>query len=419
MFELDKVEKEAHNPENRATDEWYDNYIQQYKDSEFYNELQNNPYLIRNNREYDPGFLGGVLEGFGFSSGRSNYYEDLLMARNEKLSQIEAQIREQKRNEPAAEVQRKRAAGLNVDLTGGQGIGSGEAAQNDQPIESPGGMNAGAPVQEFTQGVNALWGAFQQAYSMTMGIMSDAQTLKQARNATEAGDIRNLRDMLETANEAVKFGMHGNGYGGDNDAGTPLDYSPKGWLGGLLKSNRTRKRFEKAYTMARMNVENTRKNYEEGKGLKEDIIGYETTRGEFDVAMTNDFARDFAKGIYELSQKLRKLQMQNALRHEQNIAKYEDTKDYGAQAEAENVTAANAIEKMEAEKAVNSFLSEWNEKLERDSKSGNWIERVFANLMLGLMGLTSLNMMPSIGLPSINVTNRAGNVYTTNNNNAQ
>lgn len=165
--------------EDKKSDEWYLNYIDQYKNSEFYEQLRQNPYLRENNRGYEDSLLESILGG---GKGASQYYEDLLSARNEYMNEILGQMREQKRNEPAEEIARRKAAGLNDDLNGGEQIRTGEAVQNDQPLGKGPSMMGG--TQEIERSISSLWNCFTTAYSLTSGLLKDAQVLKAGKLPT-------------------------------------------------------------------------------------------------------------------------------------------------------------------------------------------------------------------------------------------
>lgn len=137
----------------------YDEYLQrieQYKGTSFYNELLNNPYMQY--QEYDGNIFQQLWSDF---TGNTNYidkfYNDRKTSADEYLAQIIDAQREQAYNEPAAQLARRQAAGLNDDLNGGQNIDSGaspEVAPDDTPPDSPADNTLEVATQVASIGMN-------------------------------------------------------------------------------------------------------------------------------------------------------------------------------------------------------------------------------------------------------------------------
>lgn len=409
---MEEAEQQAHSVDNQTSDEWYNKYIEQYKDSEFYEQLRMNPYLRANNAPYQNSFLENI---FGGAKGSTQYYEDLVNARNEYMTEILAQMREQAHNDPAAEVARRKAAGLNDDLSGGQAIGTGEAAQNDQPAGNPPNMMGG--LQEVQNNVATLWSCFTNAYSLTSALLKDAQVLKSGKIANENGEIENFVKWLQAGGKAVEVGMHGNGY--DKDDGSRgygnLGQAPAYFFSKFFRNGKRLKKFESAYNLAQQSVMTTRKAYQESTGLKQDIIENEQKSGEFNVATENNMLREWSADMFRLSRKLQKIELATTTAQLKGMGEYYRNKDFKLMGQIENETLGSARKKIAMENTFNNFMDKWSSKLEKQSQEDG-ISGIFASVMLGMLSLQSMNMMPSIGMPNINVTHRAGNNYVTNNN---
>lgn len=133
--------KETWQQSDYARKRWqsdYDAYlarIEQYKGSSFYDELLNNPYYQF--QDFQGNFFQGVWANtVGDYSAWDKFYNDRKTSGDEYMSQILDAQRQQQYDDPAAQLARRKAAGLNDDLNGGQQIGTGtpgEAVPDDTP----------------------------------------------------------------------------------------------------------------------------------------------------------------------------------------------------------------------------------------------------------------------------------------------
>lgn len=393
---MEETEQQAHSVDNQTSDEWYNKYIEQYKDSEFYEQLKMNPYLRANNAPYQNSMLENI---FGGAKGSTQYYEDLVNARNEYMTEILGQMREQAHNDPAAEVARRKAAGLNDDLSGGQAIGTGEAAQNDQPAGSPPNMMGG--LNEIQNNISTLWSCFTNAYSLTSALIKDAQVLKSGKIANENGEIDNFVKWLQAGGQAVGVGMAGNGYENDESRGYGnLAQAPAYFFSKFFRNGKRLKKFETAYNLAKQSVATTRKAYQESTGLKQDIINNEQKAGEFSVATENDMLREWSKDMFRLSSNLKKIELATNTAQLKGLGTYYRNKDYKLMGEVENETLGSARKKIAMENTFNNFMDRWSSKLEKQSQQGG-IEGVFASVMLGMLSMQSMNMMPAFSIPYV------------------
>lgn len=138
----------------------YDDYmarIEQYKDSNFYQELLNNPYYQY--QEYSPTWFQGVWAELSHStSAFDRFYNERKTSGDEYLSQVLSAKRQQDYNDPAAQLARRTAAGLNDQLNGGSQIGSGESPAT-VPDETP--PNQPEPGQDAQQALDVAGIGFQ------------------------------------------------------------------------------------------------------------------------------------------------------------------------------------------------------------------------------------------------------------------
>lgn len=117
------------------SDQWYWDQIAKYKGTKYWDYLSNNPWLMDNQAAYTPGIFPAIGEAlFGDYSSRVNYYNGLHTQAQQYLDDYLAQMNQQSYDSAASQAERERAAGINPDISGGQGITPGSAAENDQPF---------------------------------------------------------------------------------------------------------------------------------------------------------------------------------------------------------------------------------------------------------------------------------------------
>lgn len=166
-------------PSQSRYDAWYEQYlksIEQYKGTSFYNELLNNPYASRQDAPLN--FFQQLWKGFtGTSAAETNFYNQREQSAAEYMSQILDAHRQQEYNDPAAQMARQKAAGLNPELNGGQNISSGEtpgATPDDTPpvVEAVDDLAAGSQVMSIGmsifQNVFSAVGAIQQIHGQSL-----------------------------------------------------------------------------------------------------------------------------------------------------------------------------------------------------------------------------------------------------------
>lgn len=151
----------------------YDAYlarIEQYKGTTYYDQLLNNPYYQF--QDYSANWMQSIWASMtGQTTAWDQFYNDRKTSGDEYMSQVLDAMRQERYNDPQAEVARRTAAGLNDALNGGQQIGSGEtgevAPDETPPVPVP--HDAGLPdvasmgFQLFTGIMN--FGSFVQEFS--------------------------------------------------------------------------------------------------------------------------------------------------------------------------------------------------------------------------------------------------------------
>lgn len=164
----------------------YDDYlarIKPYEGSSFYQELLNNPYFQY--QDFQGNFFQGIWANTtGDYSAWDKFYNDRKTSGDEYLAQILDAQRQQQYDSPAAQVQRRAAAGLNDDLNGGQAVGSGEAAQA-VPDDTPPPSEHQDPLAVTSEIMSVGFQLFQSGMSM----FSFLQDMKGKSIANASADI--------------------------------------------------------------------------------------------------------------------------------------------------------------------------------------------------------------------------------------
>lgn len=168
-----------------AKHRWYMMYqdylkrIEPYKGTSYYEQLLNNPYYqyADYGHSWFEGIWSNLTNNFG---GVDKFYSDRQTSGDEYFNQVLDSMRQQAYNSPGAQASREAAAGVNVDLTGGQQISPGEASEvmpDDTPPVSPEVSDA----SEFMEVANLGFQFFTQV--MSMGSFLQEMTGKSIQNA--------------------------------------------------------------------------------------------------------------------------------------------------------------------------------------------------------------------------------------------
>ena len=149
-------------------DAWYWDAIEKYKGTSWYERLAANPNLRLRAPYYSPNFGDNVgLELFGDSSPWDNYYGEFRQKANDYLSEMVNQMGQQDYDSATGQVAREKLAGINPDISGGQGISPGSASENDQPFGAPVPMAHSEQAQQLVDfGLNFVTSVFSMAQGL-------------------------------------------------------------------------------------------------------------------------------------------------------------------------------------------------------------------------------------------------------------
>lgn len=183
----------ASRPDNYTydPDQWYLDLIAQYSsDPELYQYLLANPHLVRNSGTYVPQWYEQLLGTTDTNEQR--YLNQLRSEANSWLADALAQKHIENYTDPAQETARRRAAGINDDLSGGSQIGSGEPANpspEDTDTNLPYAMSDAA--NEEAKGVIS---SVMSLFELGLNAAQSFQSLNAGEISLLNGEIKNFSD---------------------------------------------------------------------------------------------------------------------------------------------------------------------------------------------------------------------------------
>lgn len=195
--------------------DWYDQYlgkISQYKDTDYYERLKNNPYASYQN--YQPGSIGEAIgTGLGVTGGAQNFYNSRMTSADEELNKILTEMQANTYNSPVAQAARDAQAGINDSLTGQTNGGepfSAVGPDENNPLtgsqvtpESLGDIAGIASLpMNFIKGIASVVGAFQDVNLKDIAIGQGEIDL----DAAARGEVlENATAGMSAADESTSF----------------------------------------------------------------------------------------------------------------------------------------------------------------------------------------------------------------------
>lgn len=269
-----------------ASDDSYNEYISQFKNSPFFNQLSNNPYLVGNNNEFVPNFWQNIGENWlDDFSARNQYYGNLVNQRNQYLSEILGQMRQQDYDSASSQVEREKIAGLNPDLNGGSSISPGASAENDQP-QGQYMYPSDASSREVVAGFADLT---MKAYSFASGFAKDMFTFKALQQSITEKDTENTSKMASLVRDFIRDTAKKPYYDDQNkhwvfDNGVDSDYL-NSYARQMFRSRVDRKKFVSQYMHSVSSARSLLQGYTDKADLQgaitalNDSIGVNLSRG--------------------------------------------------------------------------------------------------------------------------------------------
>lgn len=155
-----------------------------------------NPYV---NRDYYTSPMQGFLGLLGFRTGSDAWRENMATQAAEYEAQMALKQYDEEYNLPINQVARLRAAGINPDLSGGDGISSGEAAKlGDDPSTPMQSVGDEGKLMEFANGVLSC-------VSMAAGIAGTIENIRGIHLDNVLKSISGEQQMSEYAGKIFPF----------------------------------------------------------------------------------------------------------------------------------------------------------------------------------------------------------------------
>ena len=127
----ESLNKPKTNPREKFLQEYLSD-IEQYKDNPYIYKQLTDAYNSYANQRFSPTILQGIGQFFGDYSASTNFDNEIISGLSAEKQKILEGLHQEQYSDPSAQMQRMREAGLNPDLSGGDGISSGEPASIDQ-----------------------------------------------------------------------------------------------------------------------------------------------------------------------------------------------------------------------------------------------------------------------------------------------
>lgn len=161
--------------------------------SKYQGLIDSNPYR---NAEYTVSPWNQFLSWLGFRTQADAWRENMAVQANEYDAQILQKQYDESYNDPLAQVERMRAAGLNPDLDGGSSIDSGSAQNLGEDPSTP--MQSVGDDQQIMQFANGVLGAFSSALGIAQSVQGVVRNRLQNNLLSLEGEqnSKNLAEQL-------------------------------------------------------------------------------------------------------------------------------------------------------------------------------------------------------------------------------
>lgn len=190
-------------------DDWYYAYINQYKSNpELYNQLlNNNPHTVGNSGLFSPTLGDNIASMFGSTAAEDRYYNQLRSDAVEWVANLVDKYNNRAYDSALSQVARQSAAGINVDLNGGQGIspgdpGSSSLAERDSVLPTDVADAASSDSLNLLQAVST---GVTTAISSTLNAIQSINQFQLQQNEIASSELNGLTsaeswftDMLKT-----------------------------------------------------------------------------------------------------------------------------------------------------------------------------------------------------------------------------
>lgn len=167
---------------------------QELKDSSYYQQFLNNPYM---SFYYKDSLLDNLASSFGFQSGFDKTKAEWIQNAKEYDAKLLDALRQENYNDPVSQVARDRAAGLNVDLNGGQKIDNASAPELANPQLDANAMYESPAIQQGIQTVSSIGQMASMFFSGALSLVKNFQEIGLNSTRLVADEIKNNNDAFD------------------------------------------------------------------------------------------------------------------------------------------------------------------------------------------------------------------------------
>lgn len=365
--------------------------------------LDANPYR---NREYEKSGWQNFLSMLGFRTEADAWKENMAVQAAEYDASITQKAYDEQYNNPSAQMERMRAAGLNPDIDGGSQISSGEAAAIGQdpstPMQSTGDEEG---LQKVVSLASTVASGCMNAFSTALGMVSSIQGIHRNRLDNTMQAIQNESAFQTLADQVLPYIIPRTPE--SDEEGNPWwlnSYeAAKMFVGDMPK--KMQGKFNTALLNRLNSAPTERKAYEEWSGRVSARKAYYQGSNEFydeSDEVLNIISSGLAKmneDIYRQSQKASLAEGKASEAQSANEQEYFENLSGEAQAAAENSSNRLTTTNNAMVQSMRSNLAEIVKKLDAKSKEKG-IGGGLASVAMSLISMVQL-WISSQGAPSV------------------
>lgn len=270
-----------------------------------------NPYR---NLTYNKTWWQRTLSGLGFRTSADKFFEDAQIQAAEYDARIFELMQQNEFNEPSAQSDRMRAAGINPDL-----LGTGDVAEAASSAPDPNGMSS--EVGNDFQSVRDFGMMIASCFSGAMAMVKEGIDLYGMASDIEGKNIGNALSLDELANTVIRRNIPAEGFSDDADYLSwieGLHQSPDlKWSQSLARSlglsRKSRKGFETAYESAIGNLPNTLEMFKQQRELAGEKLGYARQTDSKYYNQSFEVMQELNQPLTDLDDDLTEIQKKNAV----------------------------------------------------------------------------------------------------------
>lgn len=372
----------------------------------------NNPY--RNPNPYTGGVPSyresgwqGFLRAIGFRTGADAWKENMAIQASEYDAALAQKEYDENYNLPIHQVARMRAAGINPDLNGGDGIDAGSAAPLGEDPSTP--MQSQGDEGQLMNFANGVLGCFSSA----IGLVGSIQGIQRNRLQNDLSAMQNESFMADFAKGMFPYFLPTSPENLVNEDGSEISWQmqalerAQAFAGKLPKNMRSKflSQVQGYWNSAPGNADAYKEWYERVNSRK----GYFNESSYFYddadsvLRIISDELQDTNERIYKLQQKASQTDASADIAENENREEYAETLDAGLQASAEN--AENRVNKANNEMVgvMRESLNRMIQKLDEASKHSG-VKGGLASVAMAMLSAFQL-YISSQGMPGVSRSN--------------